>query len=98
MHLHQLTLLDMEPKRYEYSKQMEALIKACADGEWRSLAEFERALGYRYSQTGLSARIRDLRRCIPQFAEWTSEHVKDTQSHHFYRIVRRAPQGRKEER
>jgi len=91
--LQQLQLIAMEPKPYAYRAQMETLIKACADGQWRSLAEFERALGYRYSQTGLSARVRDLRRGIAQFSEWTSEHVKDEQNHHFYRIVRRAPRN-----
>jgi hypothetical protein len=74
----QLSLLqDQVPRSYGYEKQMMALIDAVGDGVFRSLAEIESALGYRYSQTGISARLRDLRKNIPGFERWRMEHRRE---------------------
>lgn len=86
---HQLLLLQVPDKpRYPYAAQMDALIKACGDGVPRSLAQIERTLSFKYSQTGISARLRDLRRGIEQFDAWTSQHTK-ADGRHFYSIRRR---------
>ena len=86
----QLQLLPLEPKSYAYRAQMEALIKACGDGQWRSLAQIEIDLAFHYSQTGISARLRDLRRGVPGFERWTSERKTESERRNFYRIVGKA--------
>lgn len=77
-----------KPRGYAYLKQALALCEAVGDGKWRSLTEIEAALCFKYSQTGLSARIRDLHRgCVPG---WTSEHMRDEKfNRHYYRVFRR---------
>ena len=74
--------------RYAYAKQAMAMIDALGDGAWRSLEQMQRELGYRYAQTAVSARIRDLRRGVPGFDLWTAER-KVEGGRNFYRIVRR---------
>jgi hypothetical protein len=73
---------------YAYHVQMSALVAAVGDGQPRSLYQIEMALGFKYSQTGLSARIRDLRRGVPGFDSWSSRRVVRGNKN-FYEIFRR---------
>lgn len=74
--------------RYSYAKQALAMVSKLGDGVWRSLAEMEREMGFKYAQTAISARIRDLRRGVPGFELWTAER-DSVDGRNFYRIRRR---------
>lgn len=71
------------PKRHDYRKQLIAITEAIGDNAFRSLADIEKSLNYRYSQTSISARIRELHRGL--LPGWTSEHIKEF-GRHFYRV------------
>jgi hypothetical protein len=79
--------------RYAYAKQMQALVEAVGDGKERSLREIETALGFRYGQSGISARTRDLHRGVPGFESWDSRHRQekglDGRTRHYYSVFRR---------
>ena len=85
----QLSLLNAPASpRYSYAKQALTMIDKLGDGVWRSLAEMEREMGFKYAQTAISARIRDLRRGVPGLEQWTAERdVVDGRN--FYRVRRR---------
>jgi len=93
----QLTFADIpvpKPKRYEFEKQARAICEAVGDGEYRSLAQIETALNYRYGQSGISARIRELHRGL--LPGWDSQHKTERANgaftvHHFYRIWKVTP-------
>lgn len=85
----QLTLcqtLEQTPRRQrDYTKQCQEIADAIGDGVWRSLQQMESALGYRRTQTSISARFRNLR--AGHLPGWTAEskHAKDGW---WYRIMR----------
>ena len=82
----QLLLLDQAPRKaHNYEHQLRAVVEAVGDNVWRSLAEMEVKMRYRYSQTSLSARIRELRRGY--LPGWTAEH-KTENARHWYRVRR----------
>jgi hypothetical protein len=82
----QLLLLDQAPKKtHDYSAQLRAVVEAVGDNVWRGLAEIEKAMNYRYSQTSIAARVRELRRGY--LPGWISEH-KTENARHWYRVRR----------
>ena len=88
----QLALPSMKaPKQpHDYSAQLRAIVGAIGDGELRTLAQIEAALDFRYAQTSISARIRELRRGY--LPGWSSEHVISKLPdgpRNWYRVFRR---------
>lgn len=79
------TVPAIERPRYGYEHQALALIAAVGDGIWRSLAQIESELNFRYSQTGISARIRDIRKGL--VFGWSAER-KVEEGRNFYRVKR----------
>ena len=76
------------PVRYPWAKQARDMVSKLGDSVWRSLAEMEREMGFKYAQTAISARIRDLRRSVPGLELWTAERDA-VDGKNFYRIRRR---------
>lgn len=82
----QLAMFQGAPRRsHNYEHQLLAIVAAVGDGVPRSLAEIERAVQFKYSQTSVSARIRELRRGF--LHGWTSEHTK-REGRHYYAVRR----------
>jgi len=77
-------------KTHDYSAMLIALVDAVGDGELRTLAQIESRMDFRYAQTSISARIRELHRGL--LPGWSSEHVVSKLPEgprHWYRVFRR---------
>ena len=88
----QLTFADIPvPKQpHDYSTMLKTVVEAVGDGQLRTLAQIEAAMDFRYAQTSISARIRELRRGL--LPGWSSEHVVSklpTGPRNWYRVFRR---------
>jgi len=71
----QLALPTMKPPKppHDYSSMLRAVVEAVGDGQLRTLAQIEARMDFRYAQTSISARLRELRRGL--LPGWTSERV-----------------------
>lgn len=88
----QLALPTMKPPKptHDYSAQLRAIAEAVGDGELRTLAQIEARMDFRYAQTSISARLRELRRGL--LPGWSSEHVVSKLPNgprNWYRVFRR---------
>lgn len=88
----QLALPSMKPPKqpHDYSAMLRAIVEAVGDGELRTLAQIEAAMDFRYAQTSISARLRELHRGY--LPGWDREHVVSKLPNgprHWYRVFRR---------
>ena len=91
----QLALASMRPPKptHDYSAMLRAIVEAVGDGELRTLAQIEARMDFRYAQTSISARLRELRRNY--LPGWSSEHVVSKLPdgpRNWYRVFRRNEQ------
>jgi len=79
------------------TKQREAVWSIIRDGRWRTFEEINALLGNRYSEAGISARLRDFRK--RQFGSHAIERRVRAGSNRLYeyRAVIPAPQQRQQE-